>query len=56
MDMDVRITDITGRVLRAEAVQGSVHSMEVSNLPSGVYLLRMETPQGACGTGQVVKR
>lgn len=56
MDMTIRITDIVGRVLRTERVAEAHHTLDVSALPSGVYLLRMETPQGASKAVKFVKR
>lgn len=56
MDMTVRITDITGRTLRTEKVQDAFHTLDVSDLPNGVYLLRMEMPEGAARTVKFVKR
>lgn len=56
MDMTVYVTDITGRTLRMEKVQDAFHTLDVSDLPNGVYLLRMETPEGAARTVKFVKR
>ena len=56
MDMTIRITDIVGRVFRTERVAEAHHTLDVSALPSGVYLLRMETPQGASKAVKFVKR
>lgn len=56
IDMTIRITDIVGRVLRTERVAEAHHTLDVSALPSGVYLLRMETPQGASKAVKFVKR
>ena len=56
IDMTIRITDIVGRVLRTERVAEAHNTLDVSALPSGVYLLRMETPQGASKAVKFVKR
>jgi hypothetical protein len=56
MDFTVSVTDITGRTLRTEKVVDTFHTLDVSALPSGVYLLRMETPTGAEKVVKFVKR
>ncbi len=56
MYMTISITDIVGRVLRTERVAEAHHTLDVSALSSGVYLLRMETPQGASKAVKFVKR
>ena len=40
------LCDIGGRELRHERVTGASHSLDVSALPTGVYFLKLTTPQG----------
>jgi hypothetical protein len=56
MDMTISITDVTGRVISTEKVSDSSYRIDVSNLTSGIYLLRMQTPEGASKTVKFVKR
>lgn len=56
MDMTVSITDITGKVIMREKILDSFYPIDVSNLTSGIYLLRMETPEGASKAVKFVKR
>ena len=43
---ELTLCDLGGRELRREQVTGTTHSLDVSALPSGVYLLKLTTPQG----------
>jgi hypothetical protein len=56
MDFSISITDITGRVISTERVLDSSHVIDVSNLTSGIYLLSLETPEGASKAVKFVKR
>ncbi len=44
----IAVTDIQGRVLdvNAEALNSKQYSVNISNLPAGLYLVRMETEEG----------
>ena len=56
MDFSISITDITGRVISTERVLDSSHVIDISNLTSGIYLLHLETPEGATKSMKFVKR
>ncbi len=56
MDMTISITDVTGRVIRTEKILDSFYPIDVSTLTSGIYLLHMQTPEGAGKTVKFVKR
>jgi hypothetical protein len=56
MNMIVSITDITGRVIQTEKVMDSFYVIDVSNLSSGIYLLRLESNDGASKSIKFVKR
>lgn len=56
MDFTICITDITGRVVLREKVLDSFYPVDVSSLTSGIYLLRLETPEGATKMVKFVKR
>ena len=56
MDMTISITDITGRVIQTEKVMDSFYTIDVSNLSSGIYLLRLESNDGASKIVKFVKR
>jgi len=56
MDMTISITDITGRVIMREKIMDSFYTVDVSSLTSGIYLLRLETPEGANKMVKFVKR
>ncbi|MBP5528373.1 MAG: T9SS type A sorting domain-containing protein [Bacteroidales bacterium] len=43
---ELMLCDLGGRELRREQVTGTTHSLDVSALPTGVYLLKLTTPQG----------
>ena len=43
---ELTLCDLGGRELRREQVRGTTHSLDVSALPTGVYLLKLTTPQG----------
>ena len=43
---ELTLCDLGGRELRREQVTGTTHSLDVSALPTGVYLLKLTTPQG----------
>ncbi|MBO4599574.1 MAG: Omp28-related outer membrane protein [Bacteroidales bacterium] len=50
------LTDAMGREVMRQSICGSsVHQLSLAYLPSGIYLLRVETPSGIA-TRQVVKR
>jgi len=56
MNFSISITDITGRVIMREKIMDSFYTIDVSNLTSGIYLLCLETPEGASKTVKFVKR
>ena len=56
MDFTATITDITGKVIRTENILSTRHAINVSDLSSGIYLLRLQTPTGATKTVKFVKR
>lgn len=56
MDFTATITDVTGKVIRTENVLNTQHAINISNLSSGIYLLRLQTPTGATKTVKFVKR
>ena len=56
MDMTVSITDITGRVIQTEKVLDSYYVVDVSGLTAGVYLLCLESRDGANKSIKFVKR
>lgn len=56
MDFTICITDVTGRVVLREKVLDSFYPVDVSSLTSGIYLLRLETPEGANKMVKFVKR
>ena len=56
MDFTICITDVTGRVIMREKILDSFYPVDVSNLTSGIYLLRLETPEGAIKSIKFVKR
>ena len=56
MDFTICITDIAGRVIMREKILDSFYPVDVSNLTSGIYLLRLETPRGASKSMKFVKR
>lgn len=56
MNFTVCITDVTGRVILREKVLDSFYPVDVSSLTSGIYLLRLETPEGANKMVKFVKR
>ena len=56
MDFTATITDITGKVIRTENILSTQHAINVSDLSSGIYLLRLQTPAGATKTVKFVKR
>jgi hypothetical protein len=56
LSLTVTLSDITGRALRTEPVSDTFHTIDVTALPSGVYLLRMATPEGKTQTVKFVKR
>lgn len=46
-DFEMQILDVNGRILRSEKITGrEIHSLDVSNLKSGVYFLKMTGEQG----------
>jgi len=55
MDFTICITDITGRMITREKVLDSFYPVDVSNLTSGIYLLRLETPVGATKSIKFIK-
>ena len=55
MDFSISITDITGRVISTERVLDSSHMIDVSNLTSGIYLLHLETLEGASKSIKFIK-
>ena len=56
MDFTICITDVTGRVVLREKILDSFYPVDVSSLTSGIYLLRLETPEGANKMVKFVKR
>jgi hypothetical protein len=56
MDFTISVTDVTGRVVLREKVLDSFYPVDVSSLTSGIYLLRLETPEGANKMVKFVKR
>lgn len=56
MNFTICITDVTGRVVLREKILDSFYPVDVSSLTSGIYLLRLETPEGATKSMKFVKR
>ena len=56
MDFTLSITDIAGRVILKDKILDSFHSVDVSNLTAGMYLLRLASQDGATKTVKFVKR
>ena len=56
MNFTICITDVTGRVIMREKILDSFYPVDVSSLTSGIYLLRLETPEGATKSIKFVKR
>ena len=56
MDFTATITDVTGKVIHTENILNTQHAINISNLSSGIYLLRLQTPAGATKTVKFVKR
>lgn len=56
MNFTICITDIAGRVIMREKILDSFYPVDVSNLTSGIYLLRLETPEGATKSMKFVKK
>ena len=56
MNFTICITDVTGRVVLREKILDSFYPVDVSSLTSGIYLLRLETPEGANKMVKFVKR
>ena len=56
MNFTICITDVTGRVVLREKILDSFYPVDVSSLTSGIYLLRLETSEGATKSMKFVKR
>lgn len=56
MDFSISITDITGRVIMREKIMDLFYPVDVSNLTPGIYLLHLETLEGASKSIKFVKR
>lgn len=56
MNFTICITDVAGRVVLREKILDSFYPVDVSSLTSGIYLLRLETPEGATKSIKFVKK
>lgn len=45
--VDLSVLDLSGKIIRAAQFNGSVHQVDLSELTSGAYLLKLETTEGA---------
>jgi hypothetical protein len=55
MDFSISITDITGRVIMREKIMDLFYPVDVSNLTPGIYLLHLETLEGASKSIKFIK-
>ena len=53
---EIRLADVTGRVLDSSPIQGMTFSGTLASWPAGVYLLRAEDTSGRGSTARVVKQ
>ena len=42
----LEITDISGKVVRYENINGKENSMDIASLPTGVYIVKLQSPKG----------
>lgn len=52
----IKILDLSGRVLKTVSLKDSIIKMDLSELPSGVYFIRVETLNGQYYTKKIVKK
>lgn len=55
-DFELSILDITGKVIKTEKMLDQTFTIDVSDLASGIYLLRLESNDGASKVVKFVKR
>ena len=55
-DFEVSILDITGKVIRTERMLDQTFTFDVSDLSSGIYMLRLVSHDGASKIVKFVKR
>ena len=55
-DFEVSILDITGKVIKTERMLDQTFTFDVSDLASGMYMLRMVSHDGASKVVKFVKR
>lgn len=55
-DFELSILDITGKVIESDKMSDQRFTIDVSDLPSGVYMLRLVSDTGASKTVKFVKR
>jgi hypothetical protein len=53
---DGQVVDGRGQVLQVFRVQGDQHTLDLSALPGGLYLVRLSAPDGQLWTQRIVKR
>jgi hypothetical protein len=51
----VQLVDIQGREVMAEAAHGPRHTLDLSGVPEGIYLLRVTDAEGRRATQRLVK-
>lgn len=55
-DFELSILDMTGKVIKAEKMLDQTFTFDVSDLASGIYMLRLESNDGATKSIKFVKR
>lgn len=55
-DFDISILDVTGKVIKAEKMLDQTFTFDVSDLASGIYMLRLVSHDGASKVVKFVKR
>ncbi|MBO7618269.1 MAG: T9SS type A sorting domain-containing protein [Bacteroidales bacterium] len=55
-DFDISILDVTGKVIKTEKMSDQTFTIDVSDLASGIYMLRLVSQDGASKIVKFVKR
>ncbi|HLG38223.1 MAG TPA: T9SS type A sorting domain-containing protein, partial [Chitinophagaceae bacterium] len=51
-----QIADLSGRIFSETKLQGNVSTINISKLPVGIYLVKIQTDNGAAYSQKIVKQ
>ena len=55
-DVELVLYDVTGKAVLSQRAEIGMHSVDVSNLNAGVYIMSFKNKEGQSGSTRIIKR